>query len=488
MVASSTRLHVHPQFARDDPAHVEQVFDQLGLRPGAAADDFQRLGGFLRAHATGGQQVDPAEDHVERRAQLVRQGGQEFVFDVADALGFGPGGAFGGQQAFAFDFGPFVGGDVADDFGGAGHVSVGVAQGKDGQRDVDRAAVFGQPQRLRNVRRDRRAAAARADRPVRPRRRGGRAATAAGRWLRAGAKPNSRSAPAFQVVIMPSSVWLMIASFDDSTMAISLARAASASRCSVRSSTNRTIWPASSMRASADQHRHPAAVLADVFFLVGGTFAGRGALRPWPARCGRHTRGRKWRPAGSRRLRGPRGGSRSIAKRRRWPRSAGPRNRRTRCRSRSSRRHGAAAALAAPAPPWPWRARLASSPHGVEQQPQQQQIEAGQADEVDPVELLGRRRPSAGSFSSRFSSWAFISATIVLGPPRELERQLRRRSDSWPPRGCRPGAARSRPPDRPSCHRPPAAAPSAVRAARPNRRRSIRPLGSVVCRSRRGAC
>ncbi len=118
-------MHVHPQFAGDDPAHVEQIFDQLGLRAGAAADDLQRLGGFLGTHATGRQQVDPTQDDVERRAKLVRQGGQEFVFDVPDALGFGPGGTFGGQQAFAFDLGPLVGGDVAHDFGGAGHVPVG---------------------------------------------------------------------------------------------------------------------------------------------------------------------------------------------------------------------------------------------------------------------------------------------------------------------------------------------------------------------------
>ena len=57
-----------------------------------------------------GQQVRPAEDGVERRAQLVRQRGEELVLQAVDGLGVRAGAllAFEQRQALRFDPLPFV--------------------------------------------------------------------------------------------------------------------------------------------------------------------------------------------------------------------------------------------------------------------------------------------------------------------------------------------------------------------------------------------
>jgi hypothetical protein len=64
-------LHVEAHLAREDAAHVEQVVDHLRLAPRVAVDDVDGLGegvGLLIL----AQRGHPAEDGVERRAQLVR--------------------------------------------------------------------------------------------------------------------------------------------------------------------------------------------------------------------------------------------------------------------------------------------------------------------------------------------------------------------------------------------------------------------------------
>ena len=87
--ASSTRLQVQPQLARLDPAHVEQVLDQLHLGIGVARDRRQRLRLAARVDQAALQHVRPAEDRAQRGAQLVRDRRQELVLRVARALGLG---------------------------------------------------------------------------------------------------------------------------------------------------------------------------------------------------------------------------------------------------------------------------------------------------------------------------------------------------------------------------------------------------------------
>ena len=99
------RLHVQPHFAGDDPAHVEQVFDQLRLHARVALDHLQALRQILRARLAGAvaaEDLRPAEDRVQRRAQLVRERGEEFVLHPARALGLRARGAFAREQRFAF--------------------------------------------------------------------------------------------------------------------------------------------------------------------------------------------------------------------------------------------------------------------------------------------------------------------------------------------------------------------------------------------------
>ena len=79
-------LHVEPHLAGDDAAHVEQVLDELRLGARVALDRVEALLQVLGVARPGRQQLRPAEDGVERRAQLVRQGGQKLVLQPAGAV------------------------------------------------------------------------------------------------------------------------------------------------------------------------------------------------------------------------------------------------------------------------------------------------------------------------------------------------------------------------------------------------------------------
>ena len=70
---------IEPQLAADDARDFEEVLDQPGLHLRVALDLLERAIDRRRRHRVGAQQLGPAEDGVERRAQLVRQRGQELV-------------------------------------------------------------------------------------------------------------------------------------------------------------------------------------------------------------------------------------------------------------------------------------------------------------------------------------------------------------------------------------------------------------------------
>ena len=88
------------------------------------------------------QELRPAEDRVERRAQLVRERGEELVLHAAHSLGLGAGGAFGREELLSFFDELLIFGNVAGDFRGADDVAGSVVDGRDRDRDVDAAAVF----------------------------------------------------------------------------------------------------------------------------------------------------------------------------------------------------------------------------------------------------------------------------------------------------------------------------------------------------------
>ena len=69
------------QFARENPAHIEQIFDQPSLRAGVALDGFDGAIQMRSAHRRVVQKLRPPEDRSHRRSQLVRKRRQELVLD-----------------------------------------------------------------------------------------------------------------------------------------------------------------------------------------------------------------------------------------------------------------------------------------------------------------------------------------------------------------------------------------------------------------------
>ncbi len=116
-------LHFQPHLAGGDAAHVEQILDQLGLGAGVALDGLQATLYVGQLAAAPPQHLGPAQDGCQRRAQLVRQGGQELVLEAAGAFGFGAGAAFAVEQDLAL-LGRALGGrvqaGVVDGDGGLG--------------------------------------------------------------------------------------------------------------------------------------------------------------------------------------------------------------------------------------------------------------------------------------------------------------------------------------------------------------------------------
>ena len=134
-------LDVEAEVARDDAGDVEQVFDELGLDLGVPLDGREPFLQVLGVDLAGAEDLGPAEDGVERRAQLVREGGQEFVLHAVGRLGLGW--PLGGEQPLPLLLGPLPLGDVPGDFRGPDDLAVGVADRRDAERHVDDASVLG---------------------------------------------------------------------------------------------------------------------------------------------------------------------------------------------------------------------------------------------------------------------------------------------------------------------------------------------------------
>ena len=80
-------FELEPQLAGDDARDVEDVLDELGLRPRVALDGLERPAERRRLRPRRSRSMPrPAEDGVERRAQLVRDGGEELVLGAVGDL------------------------------------------------------------------------------------------------------------------------------------------------------------------------------------------------------------------------------------------------------------------------------------------------------------------------------------------------------------------------------------------------------------------
>ena len=87
------RLELDLQLAGRHARHVDEVVHELRLRLGVAIDQFEGVPSRLLAEVIVEQHARPAEDHVQRRAELVRQRRQELVLQTV-GLAQPPFGAF----------------------------------------------------------------------------------------------------------------------------------------------------------------------------------------------------------------------------------------------------------------------------------------------------------------------------------------------------------------------------------------------------------
>jgi hypothetical protein len=96
------RADVEAHLAGADARQVEQVVDQLHLHVGVAHDRVHRPLHDRRVRELAAlQHARPAEDGIERRAQLVRQDGQELLLGAVGGLGALAGDALLAQQLLA---------------------------------------------------------------------------------------------------------------------------------------------------------------------------------------------------------------------------------------------------------------------------------------------------------------------------------------------------------------------------------------------------
>src|SRR5262249_19203702 len=98
------RLGVELESSGDDPRGVEDVLDQQVLRFRALRYHLQRVARLLSVQPALDEHAGPAQDCSQRRAQFVRDGGQEFVFHPVRGFGVRARGFFQPQQAFEFLF------------------------------------------------------------------------------------------------------------------------------------------------------------------------------------------------------------------------------------------------------------------------------------------------------------------------------------------------------------------------------------------------
>ncbi len=98
---------------------------------GVALDGFDAFGDVFGGGVAAAEDLGPADDGVERGAQLVAEGGEELVLDAVGAFGFFAGGVGVGQEALAFGFGAagaeegVDGGDEDGRLDGVGEVGIG---------------------------------------------------------------------------------------------------------------------------------------------------------------------------------------------------------------------------------------------------------------------------------------------------------------------------------------------------------------------------
>ena len=130
------RLELRAELAGDDARHVEDVVHQALLSLGVAADDGETVR-YLRRVGAAREDVRPAEDRVERRAQLVGHDAEKLVLQSARLLGGRPclleragRGALALERLLAGTLGELPLGDVDDGRPACRHLALVIDDGR----------------------------------------------------------------------------------------------------------------------------------------------------------------------------------------------------------------------------------------------------------------------------------------------------------------------------------------------------------------------
>ena len=148
LATTSTGLHVEPHPAAEDPGQIEQVIDQVRLLLGVPDDRLQRSahdGGIVLGSP---EHLRPAQDGVQGRPELVRQGSEEVVLGAVRRLGLGPRLPLSSQQLLVGLLRLLLVGDVPGDLRRADDPAPRIAHGRDRQRDVQATARLVDPDGL----------------------------------------------------------------------------------------------------------------------------------------------------------------------------------------------------------------------------------------------------------------------------------------------------------------------------------------------------
>ncbi len=127
--------HVEPQLPTDDLRHLQDVAHQLLLAARIALDDLDGALPRRLVERALPQHARPAHDGVERGTQLVREGGEELVFQAAGGFSFTPRIAFARQQLRALAFIALAARDVLDERHVLGRGGALEWRGEDGNLD-----------------------------------------------------------------------------------------------------------------------------------------------------------------------------------------------------------------------------------------------------------------------------------------------------------------------------------------------------------------
>ena len=101
MVDRFTGCGCERHLAGGDARHVEEILDESRQEPGVAGDDLGRMMAPLLGHEIRPQQLRPPGDRVERRAQFMRDRGEELVLQLIGAFGRLPRRSFTDEQVVA---------------------------------------------------------------------------------------------------------------------------------------------------------------------------------------------------------------------------------------------------------------------------------------------------------------------------------------------------------------------------------------------------